>query len=374
MRIAIIDPVGAKMGMNHYNDGLMGALAVNGFEPYIFSNYISESKGVTSKVFFNNIRKSWLLSAVINFTGVIKSVLFCKRKKINRIIFHIFKGGLFDFFALSLMKTCNLKITLIVHDIETIDTNTNRFFKRFVIRRFHQSIVVHNRFSADELKKFIGNPYASGIFVIPHGNYLHTIKHTYSRAESMFHFGLDPNEKYLLFFGQIKKSKGLDVLLHAMPLVKNNFKLIIAGKLRIKNFDTYNEIIRSHKLADRILLKLEHIPENDMQQLFALSEAVVLPYQLIYQSGVLLLAMSHEKCVIASDLAPFKEVITDKGNGLLFKRNDPEDLALKIDELLSEDFNASIAGFLAKETMEKNYGWQTIAKEFDRILKMDTVI
>ena len=103
MKIAIIDPVGAKMGMNHYNDGLLSALSENGFETYIFSNYISAHREIKSKIFFENKSKIKIVSGLNNFSGILKSLWFCKIEKIEYALFHIFRGGFFDLISLHLM-------------------------------------------------------------------------------------------------------------------------------------------------------------------------------------------------------------------------------------------------------------------------------
>jgi D-inositol-3-phosphate glycosyltransferase len=370
MKIALIDPVGGKMGMNHYDDGLMHGLSGNGFKSFIFSNYKSRYNEIDSKLFFDNVNKNRLQSAWNNLTGMIRTVFFCRKEKMNCIIFHIFRGGLFDLFSLLLVKTYGLKLLLIIHDIETIDTKTYKSIKRIVLSKFHDILVVHNRFSQEKIKEFTGKHFIKNIHIIPHGNYGHFSEKACNREQALNYFQLDPSQHYMLFFGQVKKTKGLDVLLEAMYYSKSNFKLIIAGKLRIKNFDIYQNIIDRYNLHDRVIKMLRFITDEDAYKLFFLSDAIVLPYRNIYQSGVLLLAMSLGKTVIVSDLEPFKELILHGVNGLLFEQNNAQLLAELIDEVHSKKFDIHIIGNTAKKFAEKNFSWDNISKSFRDVLRL----
>src|SRR6185436_4169386 len=369
MKIALVDPIGKKMGMNHYDDGLLNALSTKGFSVFVFSNYKSTYGSIHSKIIFKNIDKPGWQSMWGTFSGLIKSVFFCRKQKMDWIIFHVFRGGLFDLFILLLTKIFGLRILLIVHDIETIDTSTYKSVKRIVLSKFHDAMVVHNKFSEKKIKEFTAEPGLKNLYIIPHGNYEHITWNNFSREAALDHFHLDISAHYLLFFGQIKKTKGLYILLEAMHLSKSNFKLIIAGKLRIKNFDPYQKIIDRYKLNDRIIPMLRFIREEEVNKLFSLSDAVVLPYRTIYQSGVLLFAMGCGKIAITSDLEPFKEIIQHEVNGLLFEKNNPQSLAAIIDELYSGKHNINLIEQKAKETVDKNFSWNEIAETFAGILR-----
>jgi len=369
MKIALIDPIGKKMGMNHYDDGLMGALAAKGFTTFILSNYKSRYENIHSKIFFNNIDKIRLQSMWGTFYGLIKSVFYSRKQKMDWIIFHVFRGGLFDAFILLLSKIMGLKIFLIVHDIETIDTSTYKVIKRIVLSNFHDAIAVHNQFSIEKIKEFTGKPDLKNLHVIPHGNYIQIAHQNYSREKAVDHFKLDPAEHYLLFFGQIKKTKGLDVLLEALHYSKSNFKLIIAGKLRINSFNSYEKIIEQYGLRERVIPLLRFITDVETEMLFTLCDAVVLPYKNIYQSGVLMLSMSFGKTVIVSDLEPFKEIVQHEVNGLLFEKNHPKALAEVMDSFSAGKYDIKRMEQQAKQTAEKRFSWGEIAEKFSLVVR-----
>ena len=98
--------------------------------------------------------------------------------------------------------------------------------------RLAHRVIAHNRISSDELKDRLHVP-EDKIAVIPHGNYLHDLRPMPSTVIAREKLGLPPQAKVLLFFGQIKDVKGLDILLSAMPTVLRHYSdavLLIAGK------------------------------------------------------------------------------------------------------------------------------------------------
>jgi glycosyltransferase involved in cell wall biosynthesis len=59
--------------------------------------------------------------------------------------------------------------------------------------------------------------------------------------------------------------------------------------------------------------------------------------------------------VIAANIGAFAEIVTDRENGLLFPPGDADDLASKVDDLLSDPIRLQRMRKCARETFEKNY-------------------
>ena len=89
---------------------------------------------------------------------------------------------------------------------------------------------------------------------------------------------------------------------------------------------------------------------------------MVLPYQEIYQSGVLLMAMSYGVPSLVSDISPFKEIISDQSNGFLFESNNLTDLSQKINSIISDDNTLELVANQSVETMKNKHNWVKIAK------------
>jgi glycosyltransferase involved in cell wall biosynthesis len=134
--------------------------------------------------------------------------------------------------------------------------------------------------------------------VIPHG----PIAPTRSIA-SLEAFGAEGRTRRFLFFGRVQEYKGVDDLLAAFSTIPDGVAvhLTVAGKC-----DDPELRSRLHELADtigaRVVLRLEHVPEEEVALLFAATEVVVLPFRRVTTSGSAMLALSHGKPLIVPDL------------------------------------------------------------------------
>ena len=128
-----------------------------------------------------------------------------------------------------------------------------------------------------------------------------------------------------LFFGTIRRNKGLDILIKAVnKLAKEypfDFELMIAG-----NSDEWNEYQRLIENDNVFIQDIRRIENYEIPDLMSQSDYLVLPYRDVTQSGPLLIAYYYALPVIASDHDGFKEYITDGWNGFLFRNEDENDL------------------------------------------------
>ena len=228
--------------------------------------------------------------------------------------------------------------------------------------------MVHNEFSKKQLLPLVSTESRSKVSVVKHGAFLDVIDTNISSSMSRQHLGLDANVQYLLFFGRLKATKRLDVLLEAMPYIHPNIHLIIAGKPVNNNFDDYQRIINELQISNRVFLDIGYVTDQKRDWYFQASDATVLPYEVIYQSGVLLMSMSYGLPVIASNIPPFKEVIQHQKNGLLFESLNPQDLAQKVNELMPVEHRRISISDAAISTMKKEYSWQEIAKKYEALI------
>ncbi len=156
-----------------------------------------------------------------------------------------------------------------------------------------------------------------------------------------------------LFFGVIQYNKGLDYLIQASNKLSeeyDNFRVTIAGKC--DDFNPYFNLINNRSIYD---LFIKVIPNQEIPELFANADYLVLPYRDVTQSGPLLIAYNYNLPVIASNFPGFSEYITDSINGYLFNSNDFESLyevMKKVLNLSSENRSAvkvNLAKFVEDE-------------------------
>ena len=362
--VAIIDPVGAKAGLDQYNLSLLQELKLLGCKVRLFSNFPHDGLQQESSSFFKYREKQNLFSVLSLMNSYRKALTISKQNKIEYLIFHIFHFNYFDEWVLRKAFLAGFKIILIIHDVESFVFKPNADRLQRICGEYAFRLVVHNEFSKNELIKLFPLSVNRNITVIPHGNYATLAESKITKDKARTELGWDQSAKYVLFFGMIKQTKGLDVLLNALPKTNSACKLVIAGRLRKHSFSIYNEIIRREKLTGRILLKIHHISNEERNLLFSAADLIVLPYRKIYQSGILLMAMSYGLPIIASRLPAMEEIIHHGENGYLFETGKVNQLAEQINHL-SED--PSLAKKLAGQAFSdsaKHHDWKSIAKAF----------
>ncbi len=376
MKVCIIDPVGAKAGMDYYDVLLSKGIVEDNSEVFLYSNFDFNDGTIHYKKLFFNIGVSKIAAITSNFSGFFKALIDAKKNKVDWIILHVFRAGMFDLFTFSLVKLMGFKLAAIVHDIESLDTFTIPIIRKTVIGILPNKRIVHNQFSKLQLSKSISSTAAQTISVVPHVNFTSIFK-KYHPNDSLLQSLKDNNQvlidldsrlivlmklkkPIILFFGQIKKAKGLDILIDAISLCKTDVHLIIAGKLRNENWDKYENQIANKKLSNKIIPIIRHITDEERDLLFSIAKCVVLPYRVIYQSGVLLMAMSFPVPVIASDLGPNRELINDNINGLLFETENASDLARKIDELVEGKIDTNQLKNQALLDVEKKFNYKEV--------------
>ncbi len=110
-----------------------------------------------------------------------------------------------------------------------------------------------------------------------------------------------------------------------------------------------------------------YIPNEDVCAYFAASDLVVLPYKLVYNSGVLLRSMSYGTPVLCSDLDSFKEVVQDNINGVLFKSNNSKDLANRISFALSSSDLLQKIAVSAGEFISSNHSVEALGSSIKSV-------
>jgi len=139
--------------------------------------------------------------------------------------------------------------------------------------------------------------------------------------------GLDPDRNYLLFFGFIRDYKGLDILLEAMAderLKKLSLNLIVAGEFYTKA-GPYLELIKKLDLQEKVILKTNFIPENEVTRYFSAADLVVQPYKSATQSGVTQIGYHFEKAMLVTNVGGLPEIIPDQKVGYVVE---PDKLAI----------------------------------------------
>ncbi len=356
MVISLIDPVGGHGGMDYYDFGLAQGLASNDAVVLYFTCSNTIKRGFNNVTLFRTFGDVWRTNGVRKgfyfLKGYINAFLISRKNRSDVFHLHFFNLGFLNLIVLLIAFFFKQKKVVTLHDVSSFHGISIRLVEK-VSMFFIDGIIVHNRASKSALlKKKLSLP---KLAVIPHGNYLPFV--------SMLPTPKERQKIRLLFFGQIKEVKGLDVLLKAMAIVvKENtrFKLTIAGRPWKTEENYYEKMILDLGLGNFVERHFRFIQDDEVAPLYEKADVVILPYKRIYQSGVLLLTWSYGRTVIASNLDPFNELITNFKNGFLFESENPDDLARCI---LKLNFNDILKTTLnSRELIKNGFDWSTIGK------------
>jgi len=171
---------------------------------------------------------------------------------------------------------------------------------------------------------------------------------------------IDEKEKIILFFGFIRRYKGLDILFRAMaePGIKaSGIRLLVAGEF-YEERGHYQKLIEELKIGKQLILKTDFIPDAEVQYYLCAADAVIQPYRHATQSGVTPLAYHFEKPMIVSNVGSFAEHVLHEQTGLV-TIPEPGALAkaiLRFYELGEEYFIPHL------RTEKKKYSWKNLVK------------
>jgi glycosyltransferase involved in cell wall biosynthesis len=154
-----------------------------------------------------------------------------------------------------------------------------------------------------------------------------------NKTEARKCLGIPEDVRVILFFGFIRKYKGLDILLQAFKSAIEeqpglNLRLLIAGEF-YDDENTYQEIINREGLRDYLILKTEYIPQSEVKYYFCASDVVVQPYRNATQSGVTPLAYHFEKPMIVTNVGALADYVPHERSGLVTQPDVPS-LAMAI--------------------------------------------
>jgi len=183
--------------------------------------------------------------------------------------------------------------------------------------------------------------------------------------------GADRFKWVVLFFGNIRREKGLDILIRAMRKVVDKFPdacIVIAGRMFKYSFGIYQNIVEELNLSDNVIKRIEHIPNEEMAYYYAAADVVAVPYLKISQSAVLLTAYSYAKPVVATRVGGMPEIVIEGETGYLVEPQNSDDLADKIILILSDPDHAAKMGQKAKQYAAENFSIQSVSRKLFEIL------
>lgn len=184
-----------------------------------------------------------------------------------------------------------------------------------------------------------------------------------SQNEARQKLGIGEDEKIILFFGFIRKYKGLDILFDAMKIVVEKLqgqqlpKLLVAGEF-YEDRKPYDEQIVKLGLQDNLILKTAFIPNSEVKYYLCAADLLVQPYRNATQSGVTPLAYHFEVPMIVTNVGGLPALVPDGKAGLVAEPN-----AASIADKIMAYFEKGKAFYTPGLIDEKKkYSWDNMVK------------
>lgn len=192
-----------------------------------------------------------------------------------------------------------------------------------------------------------------------------------NKEEAREKLGINYKGTIFLFFGMLRKDKGMEYFFEAISLLKDqDFKVLIAGSLFDYKESEILNLIDKSGIKNKIVLRLGYIEVEKVYYYFFASDVLVLPYVKVYTGGSGPLLKEAAVCkipAIVSDVSEMGRLVKEKKMGLVAEPENPESLAEKMKEFLK------MSEKQRKELGKKAFGaannWQKMAKEYLEFFK-----
>ncbi|MFO7312975.1 glycosyltransferase [Rhodothermus marinus] len=189
-----------------------------------------------------------------------------------------------------------------------------------------------------------------------------------SRAEARRRLGLPPDAPVLLFFGFVRRYKGLDVLLEAMPAIRTalpDVQLLVAGEF-YEPADRYRARVRELGLSSCVHVHDRYIPESEVAWYFSAADLVVQPYLSATQSGVVPMAFHFERPVVVTAVGGLPEVVPHEVAGFVVPPGDPKALAEAVVRFFREGWAERLTEGVRR--LRGRYGWEPLCETLEQML------
>jgi len=313
-----------------------------------------------------------------NTYGVVKRALeFCKNEKFDAI----FLTDAEYMTTALIIKKSSAWVPPIFWHVQaanfTFDTYPGTYFKKLykVLQRevFKRVIgvevkgfIVLGKYHKQRLRSQLSIKKPFPIEVIPDGG--EQPKNLLDRSSARKMLEINYNGPVFLFFGMLRKDKGIEYLIEAVSKLKQEeFILVIAGApFGYKQSEIIN-MVQHFNVSKKIILRLEYIPDDQLPYYYCGCDAVVFPYSRMYTGGsgpLIKGACTYGKPVIVSNVSEMARIVRDNKFGLIAEPDSPASLSAKMSQFLSlSEQEKSIMATNAVAVAKKN-SWDVIAKKF----------
>jgi glycosyltransferase involved in cell wall biosynthesis len=302
---------------------------------------------------FDNPRLRQPVRQLSTVTALVREI-----RRFRPDVFHLQHGHLWFNLALPILRRCPIVIT--VHDPrhhagDRASRKTPQGVMNFGFRRANR-VIVHGQAIKEQVCELLAIC-ASKVHVIP----LVAIGNVGANAVTDDETCGADDGRTVLFFGRIWKYKGLESLIQAVPAIAQaipDVRIVIAGQG--DNFEPYRRMMRE---PERFVVHNRYVSTHERDELFRQASVVVLPYLEATQSGVVPVAYSYAKPVVATNTGALSEAVVDGQTGRLVPPADPAALANAVVELLQNPEKRRAMGAAGRRTLDTESSPAVVARQ-----------
>ena len=301
----------------------------------------------------------------VNPLSWIKTARFIKQQKPDFIVFRFwipFMGPALGSIARMVRKS-GIKVLAITDNVIPHEKRIgDASFSKYFINSCDGFITMSKAVMAD-LEKFTSTSYKKYL--------LHPLYTSFgeklSRTDARKALGLEEDKKIVLFFGLIRKYKGLDMLLDAFHELKADpsLKLVIAGEF-YEDEKPYLDLIEKYGIGKQVILHSKFIANEDVKLYFSAADLVALPYRTATQSGVTQVSFHFEVPTLVTNVGGLAEIIPDKVAGYVVESSGKA-IAVAIKDYFDNNRKQAFSEGMKKE--KQKYDWNIFVNEVVGLFK-----
>lgn len=232
----------------------------------------------------------------------------------------------------------------------------DKIFTRYFANAIDGFLTMSDKVSKD-VKLFSHKP----VLMSPHPIFEH-FGNSITKVEARNLLNLPPTDKIVLFFGFIRKYKGLDLLLKAMatPIIKKlGIKLMVVGEF-YEDATVYHALIKEFGIEDMVILHNEFVPDEEVKKYVCSADFIIQPYKNATQSGVTPLAYHFEKPMLVTNVGGLADTVPNNKVGVVVEPY-VDAIAEGISMLYEKGASYYIPNIIEEK---KKYSWETMANNF----------
>lgn len=179
--------------------------------------------------------------------------------------------------------------------------------------------------------------------------------------------GYSPEDKILLFFGYVRKYKGLDILLKALPaLVKvdPSIRILVAGEFYDEQ-EYYLNLVKESGHADKVKVVNKFISNEEVGNYYGISDLVILPYRSATQSGILNVAYGFLKPVLITDVGGLAEFVDEDKTGVIVNPESPDEIVRGVKKFFELKKTTDFTSYIRKRVGSNSFN--SISSLFEEI-------